>query len=66
MTFVHQLAGIRNLDCDMLKPLHELCTERFPMFPDFIPSMIQQGIYTVTDSQGKRLPPEEALSILEK
>lgn len=57
---------IRNIDCDMVRPLHELCTDRFPMFPNYIPVMIQQGLYIVTDKHGKRMPPEQALEIIQK
>lgn len=56
---------IRNIDCDMVRPLHELCTERFPMFPDYIPVMVQQGMYVVTDKNGKRLPPEQVLEMIQ-
>lgn len=64
MSLTHSTEPIRNITSDMVRPLHELCTERFPMFPDYIPAMIRRGVYIVIDSHGKRMPTEQALEII--
>lgn len=64
MSLTQSTEPIRNIACDMVRPLHELCTERFPMFPDYIPAMIRRGMYIVIDSHGKRMPTEQALEII--
>lgn len=55
----------RTIPVSYINDLHQLFVMNYPMFGDFIPLMLKEGIYQLKGEDGKILSTKEALAALE-